>query len=184
VIFRSAAKPAYRLRDGQPLVVRPARGRDVERLLRLLDEVAAEPERPLLHIPGALSAREMRDRVERESGVYHLFALAESGGDLVGSLEARLLPGMAAHVCEVGLLVSRAFRGLGVGTLLLETAESWSRRQGADKLVLSVFPHNAAALAFYERRGFVREGLRRGQYRRRGERLDEILMARFIPEKG
>jgi ribosomal protein S18 acetylase RimI-like enzyme len=80
--------------------------------------------------------------------------------------------------------VSRRYRGLGVGTALLDAAEAWSRRQGADKLVLSVFPHNAAALGFYERRGFVREGLRRGQFRRLGERLDEILMARFIGDEG
>jgi ribosomal protein S18 acetylase RimI-like enzyme len=184
VIFRPAAKASHALRDGRPLVVRPARGRDAERLVRLIDEVAAEPERPLLHVPGAISARDMRDRLEREGGDYHLFALAEAAGEVVGSLEARLMPGSAAHVSEVGLLVSRRYRGLGVGTALLDAAEAWSRRQGADKLVLSVFPHNTAALGFYERRGFVREGLRRGQFRRLGERLDEILMARFIGDEG
>jgi putative acetyltransferase len=48
------------------------------------------------------------------------------------------------------------------------------------KIELSVFADNALALAFYERHGFVREGLRRRQLVRAGEYHDEVLMARFF----
>jgi len=46
--------------------------------------------------------------------------------------------------------------------------------------VLSVFPHNARAVRFYEHQGFVREGLRRAHFRRAAEYHDEVLMARFL----
>ena len=42
------------------------------------------------------------------------------------------------------------------------------------------FPDNARAIAFYERHGFVREGLRRAQYRRGDQYHDEVLMARSL----
>jgi putative acetyltransferase len=50
-------------------------------------------------------------------------------------------------------------------------------------MVLGVFPENERAIAFYERHGFVREGLRRGQYRRGDEYHDEVLMARPLTHR-
>ena len=49
------------------------------------------------------------------------------------------------------------------------------------KLELHVFPHNTPAIALYERFGFVREGYRRGHYRRGDELVDAILMAYRVP---
>jgi RimJ/RimL family protein N-acetyltransferase len=40
-----------------------------------------------------------------------------------------------------------------------------------------VFPYNEAAIALYERFGFVREGYRKEHYRRGDEFVDAILMA-------
>ena len=48
---------------------------------------------------------------------------------------------------------------------------------------LGVFPENARAMAFYERHGFVREGLRREQYRRGDQYHDEVLMARPLTDQ-
>ena len=45
------------------------------------------------------------------------------------------------------------------------------------KLELHVFPHNEPAILLYERFGFVREGYRKGHYRRGSDYVDAILMA-------
>jgi putative acetyltransferase len=45
------------------------------------------------------------------------------------------------------------------------------------KLELHVFPWNKGAIALYDRFGFVREGYRRGHYRRGDEYVDAVLMA-------
>ena len=45
------------------------------------------------------------------------------------------------------------------------------------KLELHVFPHNAPAIALYEKFGFVREGYRRSHYRRGDGLVDAVLMA-------
>ena len=52
-----------------------------------------------------------------------------------------------------------------------------ARASASRKLELHVFPHNEAAIALYERFGFVREGYRRNHYRRAGELIDAVLMA-------
>ncbi len=86
----------------------------------------------------------------------------------------------SAHVLMLGMSVARDCRGLGLGGALLESALRWAAQGDALKVELSVFAHNAPAIAFYERHGFAREGLRRRQLVRAGEYHDEVLMARFL----
>ena len=63
----------------------------------------------------------------------------------------------------------------------MEAAIQWSREQGVHKLGLSVFSHNAAAIALYRKYGFVEEGRRVKHYRRAsGEFWDSIEMGLFL----
>jgi RimJ/RimL family protein N-acetyltransferase len=62
----------------------------------------------------------------------------------------------------------------------MEAAEEWARRVGIRKLELHVFPHNEGAIALYARLGYRREGVRRRHYRRGGEFLDAVLMAKEV----
>jgi putative acetyltransferase len=173
------------LRDGREAAIRSARPGDARALARLLDAIAAEAFVTLLMRPGEISAREWRRRIaaaaERETS---LFLCAWLGGRLVGNLGlvADAHPA-SAHVRVLGMSVARDCRSLGLGGALLETAVEWAVAHGAGKVALSVFAHNAPALAFYEHHGFVREGLRRRQFVRAGEYHDEVLMARFTGQE-
>ncbi len=132
-------------------------------------------------VPGQISAREWRRRIGlAAANETSLFLCAWLGARLVGNLGlvANAHPA-SAHVRVLGMSVQRDCRGLGVGDALLEAAVAWAATHGAEKVELSVFAHNATALAFYEHHGFVREGLRRRQFVRAGEYHDEVLMARF-----
>lgn len=76
---------------------------------------------------------------------------------------------------EIGMQVARAWRGRGVGTLLLQTVIDWARGAGLHKLTLSVFPHNQAAIALYRKFGFVEEGRHPKQIRRQSGELWDLL---------
>jgi RimJ/RimL family protein N-acetyltransferase len=173
------------LRDGREAIVRSVAPGDAGRLCRLIDAVAAEPETPLLLLPGQFGAREWRRRIaDAATDPHALLLVAEADDELVGNLGVRRDPHpCSAHVTTVGMSVGRAWRALGVGGSLLEIAADWARRHGCQKMTLSVFPHNSAAIRFYEARGFAREGLRRGQYMRDGVPLDEVLMGRLLDEE-
>ena len=59
----------------------------------------------------------------------------------------------------------------------LAEAIDQARTAGAHKVALQVWPHNAAAIALYERFGFQREGYLTRHYRRRsGELWDAVVM--------
>jgi ribosomal protein S18 acetylase RimI-like enzyme len=60
----------------------------------------------------------------------------------------------------------------------------WARRSGVEKIVLSVYPHNTAAIALYRRFGFVEEGRLARHSRKSYGYEDEILMAAWVGSEG
>jgi len=76
---------------------------------------------------------------------------------------------------EIGMAIAREWRGRGVGTALLAAGVEWSRERGLHKLSLSVFPHNAAAIALYRKFGFLEEGRRVNQIRRQSGELWDVV---------
>jgi RimJ/RimL family protein N-acetyltransferase len=181
-VARLGGEIAATLADGRELRVRDARARDARRLTRLLDAVAAEPTVTLLMMPGQFGASVWRRRISAAlADPRCLLLFAEVDGELVGNLGLRPDPHpCSGHVTWVGMSVATGWRGLGVGGALLEASVTWAAAHAMTKLALGVFPENGRAIGFYERHGFVREGLRRAQYDRAGRYHDEVLMARFL----
>ena len=68
-------------------------------------------------------------------------------------------------------------RRRGVAAALLTEAMQLLRERGTRKLTLRVLGTNAAAIALYERLGFTREGVLRGEFIIEGRDVDDILMA-------
>jgi RimJ/RimL family protein N-acetyltransferase len=162
-------------RSGSPpgIKIREATLADVDRLLELLVAVAGEGRWIGTEAPVDLERRRQR-MVEDVEGDSVIVLVAEADGELVGELGLHLA---RYGVADLGMLVAAGWRGRGVGTALLAEAVDRARKAGAHKIALQVWPHNAAAIALYERFGFEREGYLRRHYRRRsGELWDAIIM--------
>jgi GNAT superfamily N-acetyltransferase len=63
-----------------------------------------------------------------------------------------------AHVSVLAVAVEA--EGQGVGRLLLEAADRWTRQRGLAMLTLNVFAGNSRARSVYERLGFAPETLK------------------------
>jgi RimJ/RimL family protein N-acetyltransferase len=162
----------FRIRDAVP--------GDAAELVRLAREVGSEPEGWLISTRDWRGAGEERRylrslRRSRDAAVF----VAEAEAGIVGRLSVgRDLHPASGHVADLGLMVAKSHRRLGIGRALLERAVDWARGAGVTKLELHVFPHNEPALRLYDAFGFRREGYRRGHYRRTNDELvDAILMA-------
>jgi RimJ/RimL family protein N-acetyltransferase len=156
-----------------PVTVRPATLDDVDAVVAMLVEVAGEGRWIGIEAPVDVEQRRRRmvEDIEREEAIV---LVAEAGGQPVGELGLYLA---RYGVADLGMVVAAGWRGRGVGTALLAEAIARARTAGAHKIALQVWPHNAAAIALYERSGFQREGYLTRHYRRRsGELWDAIIM--------
>jgi RimJ/RimL family protein N-acetyltransferase len=167
---------------GDDVFIRLASPADAADLARLGRDVGGEPEGWLLTTQGWRSPGDERRylrtlRRSRDAAVY----VAEAPEGVVGRLSVARDPHPASrHVADIGMMVAADRRRQGIGRALLEAAVLWARGAEVRKLELHVFPHNTAAIALYEAFGFVREGLRRGHYRRAGRYVDVVLMSYWV----
>jgi RimJ/RimL family protein N-acetyltransferase len=164
------------------VAIRHAEPRDAPALVELAEAVASEPEAWLIAEGGWRSVGEERRYLRAIRRSSHAAVLvAEEDGELVGRLSISRDPHPASrHVADLGLLVAKEHRRRGIGRKLLVAAEDWATAAGITKIELHVFPHNEPAIALYQAVGYEREGLRRSHYRRGGELVDAILMAKRL----
>jgi RimJ/RimL family protein N-acetyltransferase len=160
--------------------IRQAEPGDAQALVSLARAIGAEPGGWLITRNSWRSTSDERRylRALRRHAGAAVFVAETPAGEIVGRLSiARDVHPASRHVADLGLMVAAGQRRRGIGWGLLEAAVRWAQESDVSKLELHVFPHNAPAIALYERFGFVREGYRRGHYRRGDEYLDAILMA-------
>ena len=112
-----------------------------------------------------------------------LFLLARCQGAIVGVLTLTR-PGLRrlAHIAHLEVFLSPDVRGQGLGEALLRNGLQWAEYcPQLAKVSLSVYADNEAAVALYQRVGFVVEGHREGEVREADGRLrDDLLMARRV----
>ena len=156
--------------------IRQATLEDLDGVFEVYAAVAAER----VHIGGEPPIdREARLAKWREHfhQPHHVTFVAVDDERIVGSASITW-----AGVSEIGMALLPEWRGRGIGSALLEGLIEWAEADGSHKLELYVWPHNAAALALYEKFGFEQEGYLKKHYRRaNGELWDCIVMGLQLP---
>lgn len=89
--------------------------------------------------------------------------VAEVDGELVGYATVMFRPrSLIARIYSIA--INPAIQRMGIGCQLLEACESSARSRGSSTLRLEVKMDNAKAIAFYEKYGYQRYGIRPGFY--------------------
>lgn len=116
------------------------------------------------------SENSLRQELENERAY---FIVCTESGEILGYAGMYTVCG-DGYICNIA--VKEKFRRNGIGNLLLEELENEVKRQGGDFITLEVRQSNFSAIALYEKRGYVREGIRRSFYSHPDE--DGIIMTK------
>lgn len=129
-----------------------------------------------------LRTPEERRRWLAARGPRHPVVVAEASAGVVGWGSLNPFSAREAYrfVADFSVYVERAWRGKGVGRVLLTRLVDLGREHGYHKLVLSAFPFNEAGMALYERLGFRTVGIYREQGRLDGRWVDTIVMEKLL----
>lgn len=131
----------------------------------------------------ALRSAEERAAWLSARGPRHpVLVAADESGTVLGWASLNPFSPRAAHdlVADLSIYVAREARGRGVGRALLAALEDRASSLGYHKLVLGVFPGNAAAIGLYGRSGYTTVGTYREQGLLDGRWMDVTLMEKIL----
>lgn len=169
-------------------VIRSAEGADAPKLFDFMRHVDSETVF-LAREPGEFDAsytleqeRDLLTRWSESEEKLFLVAEAESGeiaatcGCFFGTGALR-----TRHRGEIAVSVRKDFWRMGLGRRMFQIQFDWCRKQGIEKLCLTVDTENTRALGLYLSEGFVVEGaLRREAKLADGSYRDFYAMAKFF----
>lgn len=172
-------------------LIAPAVSSDAVGLISLRGSVVAEGEFLVAEAGEVAMAIDMMIARVRSQGVGdsgdagrsgRCMLVARARHQVIGMVEVQ--PGgfkRTRHVGYLEVMVRSDWRGRGVGRALMARVLDWVPFSSITKLALSVYAHNAPAIALYRSLGFVEEGRRVGEYRfSDGTLRDDLLMAWFL----
>lgn len=170
--------------DGRPLVIRLARPADRRAIVENINAVCAEEVylQSDLFVPTSDWEAVLNGKCGEDP--RRLLAIVEVKGQVVG--HGRVFPAgfghKDRHVADVGIALLAPYRGLGIGTKMLEYMITWATRAGYVKLTAAVIASNWRALNLFARFMFVQEGVRERQFRIQDRCVGEVLLGRFLSD--
>jgi len=182
-------KEKYKLENGDLIIIRPIRRSDVDSVWRNFNEVVNSEETPypiFYPVEAQFEKESWYNTLKREKEIC---IVAENTSlkdplNVIGQCEVTNIEWDASnHVGNLGIIVQKRYRDLGIGYRLLDAAikESYYKNE-KEKIILSCFSTNERAIHLYKKIGFKELGLRKNQFKIDGDYFDEVLMELFIED--
>jgi ribosomal protein S18 acetylase RimI-like enzyme len=170
--------------DGRRVTLRAAKWDDLDAMTAfargLVEEQRKDPTFGTL-IDGPVTrekeARWLADKLVAIESGKEVSVVAEVGGRVVANSE--VVRGKLASTDRSGYLaisVSLGYRGMGIGSRMMECLIGLSREAGMKTLELHVLATNPRAFALYEKIGFKKAGVLEKKVRRGGKAIDVTIM--------
>ncbi len=175
------SEKSHKLKNGTSVIIRTVRESDAEAYLALGKSIMSEEIYSLtqadeLTLTVEQEQKWLKSNIEDES---HLINVAEADAKVIGQLDfSNGHRKRNSHTGEFGMGVHKDFRGLGVGSLLIDALVDWAKdNPGIEKINLCVHQTNDRAIATYKKIGFQVEGLRTKDLKYpNGAYVDTVLM--------
>lgn len=165
-----------------------AQASHAQAILDFFEAVALETDYLLMDGSGTgVTADQLAINLARRQDLpNHLCLLAKQGDQVIGLLN--IVGGShakTAHIGDLFIAIRKAYWGHGIGQLMLQEGLDWAQEMGVlTRIELTVQDRNQAAIALYEKLGFVHEGTKkRGAKSNDGDYLDVRLMAWLLDDE-
>lgn len=169
--------------DGRSLHLRQAVEDDALGFIQAMDVIAREG---LYFLRSRFEVDEKKQCAfiagARDRGDLILLAVDDMGeGRIVGWVSIfRARAEFLQHTAELGMGVVPDYRGIGLGTALIDRSLRWAAGQKIEKVKLGVRAGNERARALYEKFGFVKEGRRVRDIKDQHGHYDDIIEMSFF----
>ena len=163
--------------------IRTATEADAAALCRYAEALFAEDLPGIFHREAPTVEEEIEFVRSHAEPTNSTLLIAERDGEIIGVIG--FMGGKRdeeRHAGEFGISVSKAHRGQGIGTALIEALVDWAPEGGVSRIECYSWANNPGSARLYRRMGFVEEGRMRRAIVRDGETIDVLLLARLFPQ--
>ena len=172
----------FAAKNGVEITIRPAQADDSCAIIDTVRSNANERSYVLMEHYGMDDTSE-REYISHLDGTKNLLIVAAARSTVVGCLAALQADAgkrpETTHLLHLGLHLREAYRGLGIGTHLLDYAVTWAVEKGFKKLEANIFTTNKYSLNMFKKVGFAEEGVRKNRIQV-GRELVEVLMGKVL----
>jgi RimJ/RimL family protein N-acetyltransferase len=164
-------------KDGMNAIIRPVTTQDAPQLTEKVKEIIKQG---LIQKEKPRTVNEEIEYVQMMTSNNNMYICVEINNEVMGI--ARLVRGeleMKKHVALFRTWLTPNAQGKGIGKAIMEYTKTWAKKNGVEKICLTVFSRNEIAYNLYKKYGFVHEGTQKRQVFFNGEYDDEIHMAYF-----
>lgn len=162
--------------------IRPATSDDAEAALVYFSALQAENLKTVYQVDSLPTIEEEAAFLRQfETSAESVWFAAFQDDAIVGNLGLLAAPQpQRRHIASLGMSVLAPHRGVGLGTLLIETALSWAESSSLRQIQLGVLANNPRAAELYRRFKFVEYGRMPEAVLVDGEYVDLIEMIRPV----
>lgn len=168
----------FKARDGRMVVLRSVKWEDLDDLLEFINSLVEEDADILRNerVTRIEEAEWLGKRLTRIEKGELIDIVAEVDGKVVANSEVEKRSDVMRHVGYVGIGTKSGYRGVVIGTELMNALTEESRASGLKILVLTHFSTNKIARKLYEKIGFRDAGkIPKGIYKN-GRYIDQARM--------
>jgi len=165
-------------KDGRKVVLRSIRWEDLDDCLELINSLVEEGAEILrdTKVGRDEEAEWLGRRLARIEKGEMIGVVAEVDGKMIANSEIEKRSGFMSHVGYLGIAIKSGYRGIGIGTKIVQRLIEESRKAGLKILVLEVQDTNKPAKALYNKTGFREVGRIPKGIHKNGRYIDLVRM--------
>jgi L-amino acid N-acyltransferase YncA len=172
----------FTAKDGRKVVLRTIRWEDLDDCIDFINSLVEEGAEILrdTNVTREEEADWLGSRLARIEKRQLIGVVAEVNGKMIANSEVEKRSSFMSHMGYLGIAIRKGYRGIGIGSRLIQTLINESKVMGLEILVLDVFDVNQPAKALYKKMGFKEVGRIPKGIHKNGKYMDLIRMTREL----
>lgn len=179
---KSGVYDTFTAKDGRKVVLRAIRWEDLDDCIEFINSLVEEGAEILrdTKVTREEEADWLGSRLARVEKGQQIGVVAEVNGKMIANSEVEKRGSYMSHLGYLGIGIKAGYRGIGIGTKLMQTLINESKKMGLEILVLDVFDVNQQAKALYKKMGFNEVGRIPKGIHKNGKYIDLVRMTKEL----
>ncbi|MFZ3057577.1 MAG: GNAT family protein [Minisyncoccales bacterium] len=164
----------------QKIEIRPPKMSDLDSLLAMINSLVEEKAMIIVQDKVTLEQEKnyLKGIIKSKNAIF-LFLIID--GKVMGSAGITKYENIKSHIGEMGIIIKKEARGLGLGEKLFKKVmEEGIKKFKLRIVILDVFKGNKIAQNLYKKLGFQKAGLIKGGEKYYNQYVDNVMMAKYL----